>query len=393
MMNKKADVGTLALIIIVLATAAVLGGFVYKWGVQQGEESKVEACRLSILRAAQEKKIGMPGVKEAGTAFSKLECPRGELGDIYITKSDVVENDVINQDKAHRIIAEGMRECWYMAGEGKYDPFSYWSSDTDKGKSICLICKTIYFDDDLAEWMAKKQKNLIKDELGIDVSKFSNDEAGIKALNQEALKAKDKLSSQQKEEFEEKYLDYVITSPAVFLRKQNLPKTKTTYWEYLYNEEAAVLSAKEEETLRKSQVLPGSIILLRMYRQETKSWVWSAVTWIGVALVVIGLAIFVVATFGVGAIAIAVAKVAVTLALILKAALVAAVIFGIGSATVYHAGLETYTYCQDCNGIGGIVLLHPDIMPLDTETKVCLEEKCESENDLTDVKICNLLIN
>ncbi|MBW2981368.1 hypothetical protein KY343_00680 [Candidatus Woesearchaeota archaeon] len=395
--NKKADVGTLALLIIVLASSSVLGGFVYKWASEAKEESKIEACRLSILRAAQEKRVGIPGVKKPGVALSKLDCPRGELGDIIIRKKDVVEDDKINQDKTHRMIAEGMRECWRMAGEGTLDPFSYWSDDTYEGQSLCLQCKEIIFDDDLTEWMAKKQKKIVKDELGIDLKDFGNTEEDIKRLEQEVQRVSSTLSLQKKKDFEEKYLNYVITSPIHYMQTTNMPGTRKTYWEYLYNEEAAKLSVEDLEKLKKTQLLPNSIILVRLYRTEVKDpWWWATIKWVGGALLVVGVIVLAIVLLpaSIAAVAVAIiAKVGGFLAVVLKAWVVASLILGLGTVAVYEAGVHTYSNCPDCNGIGGVVLIHPDIMPLGSETKVCLKERCESEDDFTDVKICNLLVN
>jgi hypothetical protein len=324
--SKKADVGTLALIIIVLASAAVLGGFVYKWGTGAKEESKVEACRMSILNAARSKQLNFQA------PLLSIDCPRGQLGDIILRKKDIVEDNKIDVKKAHRIIAEGMKECWHMVGEGLYDPFSAWEgADT----SYCLICKTVYFDDDLIDFM-----------------------------NNERIPQEHR----------------VIPPIGEYLAITKILKGKKTYWGYLYKETPPDQSNLNEMAAitRDTIVFPQSQIILNMHRKEER---WETFYYIGVVLgtilsvgaIVVGI-LLAIPTGG-----ISVSLIAVGLTALAGIA---------GPAMLYYTGTSAFEECEECNAVGGISFIPPGT-DLTMEIQVQLEKGEEPE----EIPLCSFLVN
>ncbi len=396
--SKKAQAGTLATLIIVLASAIVIGALIYKINTELGGCRKnVEACRFSIVSAATSKRF------KAGSPINELKCPRGELCDVILKKDDIVENGKINQDKAHKIIADAMAECWWMVGEGKIDPFSNWNKHNEK--SLCLICKTIYFDEELVEWMAEKQSKLVSKILNINIENFKDDEQSLIDLTQKIESKKSQLTQAQINKFEKEYLQYVVASPVMYLKTEE-KSNKETYWKYLYNEGAAKLTSQQEKELQKSIILPNTKILVRMYKTKSKSWLtvtWAAVKWplaiVGSVIAAVLVALFIIpsaiiAVFSAIVSAFAHFATLILGSIVVKTLIVATIIIGLSVTTIVPAGLHAYDECEECNGIGGISLVQPDITPLKTETKVCLEKKgCPDEDDHEDVKICDIIVN
>lgn len=291
MSKKGLMASTLAKLILILFIAAILIFFVGKVTLFGKERSDIEACRLSILFAAKSKVVG------AGkTLISDLKCEPQEL---TIKYRDVVEKGKINQDQAHKIIADAMAECWYMVGEGKLDPFSNWDT---KGQSYCLICKTIKFDDKLKKYY-KKEGN----------------------------------------EF--------ITSPIPYL-KDNYFKKDQTYFEYLYKTKPE-FSQEEITKFGKLALLDNSIILIMMHKYESKSTFWH-IARIAIPLLLLLVGVGLILT-GVGAIG--------GFALIggLKLLVVGAVIGSIGIVAFIPLATDSFSECPECEAVGGVAIVPPTI--------------------------------
>jgi len=311
-LNKNGDMkyGVLVSLIILLVTFIAIWIFTGNFSGFLKGASEDEICRTSILAAAQSKfflNIGKP--------ITPLKCPRKEL---VIRRSDVVVDGLINQDKAHKIIADEMFKCWSKVGAGKIDPFTNWKdSNWESGKeSLCLICSYITFDDDLLEFM------------------------------------KDGISNK------------VIHSPVNYLRNTKIPNQDETYWEYLYGENVPLI---RESELEKSGVLPNSLILVNLHKEEGKSYGWS---WIIAGTVVGGtLAIFFIPAVAAGAL------------------VSAGTFFTIGLyATVASFAYDTFKNCPDCDGIGGLALV-PDGIQLDLKAKAVIDGK-EKE-----IPLCTKIVN
>ncbi|MBW2965813.1 hypothetical protein KY342_01775 [Candidatus Woesearchaeota archaeon] len=311
-MNKKADFGTLALIIIVLASAAVLGGFVVKFSTESKCEAKFEACSLSILSNARAKKF------KAGSPISGIKCPRNEMCEVVLKKKDLVRNNKINQDKAHGIIAKAMADCWKMVGEGTYDPFTVWGEG--KGESYCLFCKPIRFDDDLMDFM-------------------NNDKISVE--------------------------DRVIKPIGNYLAKTEMPGKGITYWQYLYKElppnQATLndMASKTKDTI----ILPDSHIIINMYKREQKS------IFLHYTGVIVGGVLSVGAIVGGVLLAIPTGGISLSLTAVGLTSLAGIV----GGATLYYTADAAFSECPECNAIGGISLVQPGT-DLSIKLKVQLEQ-------------------
>jgi hypothetical protein len=327
-MKKNAQTATLAMIIIVLASSIVIGALIYKISATGNCKTNTEACRFSILAAAKSKKI------KGGIPITELKCSRENLQkcDVILKKKDIVEDDKINQDKAHKIIADAMAECWYMVGEGKLDPFSSWDT---KGISYCLVCRTIKFDDDLKKFMEESETNP-------EVAK----KRGANA---------------------------VITSPMLYLRSHDY-KGGETYWEYLYNTKDT-LTSKDIAEMQKSKFNDNTQILITMYKYKEKSTILYGLAAIaGIVLVVIA---GILTATGVGAIiGIPLIKIGAGLAI---AGITAIVIF-------YPLTMDAYSECEDCKGFGGIALVPPE---QDLQTEIT----AKIQNQPVQIPICTFLVN
>lgn len=218
------SLNVLVALTIVLLSSAFLIYFVYLYSIDMENSGRVEACRESIFLASQSKKF-------TNDPLFPLNCERDEL---VIKKNDVIENGEINQDKVARIMAEAMAECWYMIGEGNVDP----STNFDiNGKSLCLICKTIKFDDSLKNYLDNKQKEYLKQH---STATLPN---GITNLFMDTL----------------------------YLYKNNMPRTSKTYAQYLYGaDNYADLTDLQQTASPHGEITDQSMILMTILKSKTK---------------------------------------------------------------------------------------------------------------------------
>jgi len=327
--------------ILLIVGAIVLVMFQQKIFGTLGEKGSELGCKTSIAVAAKSK-AGIPLIKKAGTPLVRLDCPRGN---ITMKKEDVVDGNKINQDKAHRIIADSMWSCWDKAGRGKLDPFSNWETE---GISYCLICDTIDFDEDLKEFM-----NSAKTE-------------------QEAI-------------------DRTIHNPLPYLLTNYHPKFENkTYYEMIYNVPRGYKEYPSKENLTlletnapKSLVLPGSMTLLQAHKLEARS---SIAAYAGYGFVIVGL---VGATMATGGLLLVLTPIAVTTSVGLAALGVGAagvLIGGVGATSIYSITGLPWTDCRDCDIAGGIQLV-----PFDDSLSKEIEIG-EGENKYT-ARLCDIIVN
>lgn len=152
-MNKKAMSETLVILLVFILVAILLISFGGKLVDLFKEDADIEACRLSVLAQSQTKTLGKSVVS--------LDCPR-RIMKIYEDKVEIKTKDEIKgkeskkykfnkltADEVNHIIAEELRLCWYKMAEGNRNVFE--QSYIFGGKSICLICAEIEFDEKLKE--------------------------------------------------------------------------------------------------------------------------------------------------------------------------------------------------------------------------------------------------
>jgi len=323
-MKRGMAESTLVVLILVMIIAALLGTFTYKYITKQQERNPEEICRLSIFKSAQFKRI------TGGEQLTPIDCERTEL---VIKKKDIVEDDKINQDKASRILAEAMRRCWYMVGEGRMDPFSNWGTE---GISYCLICKHIRFDTALRKFIEESSTN-------------------VKIAQQRGIGG-------------------FIQSPTPYLSENKIPGMEETYWQYLYRSEPR-WTQEDLIKITKSVIQEDSLLLITMHKIDEKSKFWQIASAVGgVVLVTAG---GILTATGVGAvIGVPLIKVG--------AGLVAA---GVIAYVVFVPIIENaYADCPECNAVGGISLVPPGF---DLNQKITAKVQDEKK----DVPVCTILVN
>ncbi len=342
-MKKKSalEVSTAILFIVLLLVSGVLLIVSIKLSKTAKKETNIKACEYDIKKAYLSKRFPNPGsLLTRGNRLSSLSnCRRDKLGDLIIKYKDVVKNGVIDQNKAHKIIADEMVKCWKMVGEGKIDPFSNWDT---KGISYCLVCSTIRYDDRLLKFIKLNNKKISKKE---DIAKYN------------------------------------ILGIDEYLRTNRITKNGPTFYEYLYKEkppipEDTIKKIKENNLQNKTNIiLPNSLIIVRMYKAKQKSTLSSIGGAIVGSLLVIGGTVIAATGFGapLGAAIISIGLGAATGA--------------IGIALLVNTASEAYDACiPDCNGIGGITII-PSEVPLSQEIPMEIDGKQVMK------PICDIIVN
>jgi len=357
-MNKKAlTQRTLVILIICCVTALLLGFFVASFAKTMKKGNHVELCRQSIALAAQTKKL--PTIMGAGRQITPLNCPREDL---VIRRGDVVRKGVIDQDRAHKIIADAMAECWYMVGEGKMDPMSNWDN---KGENYCLVCKKIVFDKSLQRFMGAHAND-------INLTYFT-EEKGM-------------TEQQANETIRENVQKYFINSPDHYIMTTNYKATGKTYYEYLYNEKPGELSQEAIDVLQHSIYSPNGLIFLNMYKYEQKTW-WGTVAKIvgGLVLAIAGL-IFAPFTGGASLSLTFIGVSALAAGLIVAGIVIGAVVMAITTT------VSAFTHCEECDAVGGISFLHAHLK-LSDKIEIC-KKNCDTYNpEMGEAPICTILVN
>lgn len=128
------------LIIIIAISAKIYDIYVH--------DSKESLCRSSITAMSEMRTKGVQ------LSLDELQCP-----------VEVKEVDPNKIAKAKYDIAEEMRSCWDMYGEGKNPLFS------ESGRTYCSVCSIVEFD--------KKAKPLTNFEKFLDETPMLNDKDGI----------------------------------------------------------------------------------------------------------------------------------------------------------------------------------------------------------------------
>jgi hypothetical protein len=138
MRNRKSMAfGALVAIILVLAAALVLAGFVVKVAHTMERGGDTEKCRLSVIAATK--------LKAAGKTISSINCPRTQL---TIRAGDVQVSGTADQEKAKKLISDEVNRCWYkMSGDNRLNPYDQdWFVST---KTVCVICSEIGFEQEV----------------------------------------------------------------------------------------------------------------------------------------------------------------------------------------------------------------------------------------------------
>lgn len=150
--KKAMGAGILATIIIVIAVFIILMSFTDVLGGILKKGGDIETCRLSVLAQAQTKTVGQ--------TFISLKCQRRQLMffnnkvEINGKKEPKYKFKEIDNEMVNKVIAEELRLCWYMMGEGTVDVFRQpilTLTSLEPGKAVCTICAEISFDKSVDE--------------------------------------------------------------------------------------------------------------------------------------------------------------------------------------------------------------------------------------------------
>lgn len=346
---KKADMSlnTVVVIILMAVVAFFIGMIAYKAGQAAIKGTDDVTCLQSIENAALMKKLPAPAL---GDPYFALNCPRGET---FIKKSDVVENDKVNQKKASSIIAEEMRRCWEKVGAGHIDPFSDWNGVKDQ--SICMICTRMRYDKSLINFMKEK------------ATKY-NSGGNSKGMQ---------LS------------DFLITNPLPYLQETPVPGKRFTYFRYFFGSTPEnPLTPEEKANLGTSIVDDNTLILVRMYKSDGREWITSRSLIIagGVALVVIGI---VTSPFTLGtSLSLTVAGVTLVSATTVVLATVAAGAVTAATIIAADASYNAFADCPDCKGQGYIVMV-PSTINL-YEKYIPYQDK---DGNKENKALCDIIVN
>jgi hypothetical protein len=324
-MSKGLAETTLVILVLTMIGAGVLGGFTYKYVKSQQEHAPEEVCKLSIFKAAQLKKVS------GGKQLSPLDCERTDL---IITKDDIVEDGKINQERASFLLAQGMKRCWDMVGNGRMDPFSNWNNPD---QSYCLICKNIKFDEPLKKFLAESENDL-------GVARKRGDGA-------------------------------FVLSPIPYIQQTTVPGRDETYWRYFYKSDPRLSQQDFAKINAPQAVKEDSVILVNMYKIKAKSELLQIAAAAGGVVLVIGG--FALAATGVGAvIGVPLIKIGAGLT---AAGVVAYLVF-------VPLIVDSYAECRECNGVGGIAIVPPG---MDFNQKIPVAVGGEVKQ----VPICTTLVN
>jgi hypothetical protein len=155
--SRKAELGVLVTLIIVVMAAVPLIYLGYKIVMGSDDMNNDEKCRLSIFAADQMSKI-KKSTADAVDLVPNLECKPKE---VIVKEKQVVRTSggSIDDDLINGIIANEMYRCWNMVGSGKLDPFRALWPKFDR--TYCMTCATIDFDKSLID-KAKKESYRMK---------------------------------------------------------------------------------------------------------------------------------------------------------------------------------------------------------------------------------------
>lgn len=143
-MNYKKGIGwgQMALIMLALVVAILLIFNTNLLAQVLKRGSNVETCRLSVLAQAR--------LKVAGSSPVRLDCERRNINffkdkiEINGKKDSKYDFNALDKNTVNKAVAEELRLCWYMMGEGQINVFE---QDISGGiENVCTICSEVSFD-------------------------------------------------------------------------------------------------------------------------------------------------------------------------------------------------------------------------------------------------------
>ena len=133
-LDKRAALGDRLndIILVIIVAILLLGVFV---GIKSfvEENSETESCRISVLAS------GIAEIKDV----SGINCPK-DIQEITLKDLKTTRKHPTKEDRAKRIIAEHLDECWFKMGEGATTPYT--RNVLLSNVNYCVVCSEITFD-------------------------------------------------------------------------------------------------------------------------------------------------------------------------------------------------------------------------------------------------------
>ncbi len=154
--NRGGELSTQQIILLIILITSFVVILFFLFRLNLGQESEKELCHNSVV---------MKGSAIIPGDALPLKCSTGY---VCITKKSGCEgllNPIVKKvntkDELYEVLAEEMRECWWMFGEGKVN---YVGKDFFTKDNYCSVCSQILFDESLSEIEGVEDK-ISKDEL------------------------------------------------------------------------------------------------------------------------------------------------------------------------------------------------------------------------------------
>ncbi len=146
MINKK-GIGfyTLAVLLTLLAIILIMLPFTSNLIGVLKKGGDVEACRLSVLAQSQ--------IKLVGSSPVSLKCDRRQVKfynnkiEINGKKDPKYDFKQLDSSVVNKAVAEELRLCWYMMGEGELNVFQ--QHLIGAGDNDCVVCSEVGFSNDV----------------------------------------------------------------------------------------------------------------------------------------------------------------------------------------------------------------------------------------------------
>ncbi len=152
---KKGELTTqqIVVLIILIASFVVILFFLTNLGLKN--ESEKDICRNSVVTRGS---TVVPNEAFPLNCHTEYICISGDGSCESFSNSEVEIPSEKSKEGVYKILAEKLRECWWMFGEGK---INYAGSDLTENL-YCSICSQVAFDDSVKDFLGDDE--LDKDE-------------------------------------------------------------------------------------------------------------------------------------------------------------------------------------------------------------------------------------
>lgn len=144
---KKSNISLNAVIVVILLLVVTVTLFAGQKKIENSIDNagRIEACRLSIIKAEATKSIPIKG----GTPKSTLECDKKDLNIKY---NDIITDKQLDQEKFNLIISKSLLNAWRAVDKGQHDPYSVWEDSGTEFTTTCIRWDKVRYDRKLIEF-------------------------------------------------------------------------------------------------------------------------------------------------------------------------------------------------------------------------------------------------